>query len=635
MPTTLFPSAGPELRHRLEQIETIRLINGFDWSATDVGAIPEWSQSLRGAVRTIVTAATPMALMVGAKGYLIYNEAYADFAGSRHPEIFGEPAEEAWPEIAEFNRHKIELGLAGESLSLRDQELILNRHGVPESAWLDLNYSPVLGDDGASEAVLCIVHEITDRKLAEQALARSEERLSLALSGSNTIGIWDWDIERDSVTADDGFARLYGIDPLHAGLGVPVDAFTAAIHPEDRSRVLEEIDVALRTGEPYVSEYRLVTGGGDPLWVVASGRARLNADGKASRFPGVAVDITDQKRIAEALAKSDLEFRTLTNAMPQIVWATRPDGFHDYYNQRWYEFTGVPTGSTDGDGWNNIFHPDDQDLARQRWRQSVATGEPYQIEYRLRHHSGQYRWTLGRALPVRDQEGAIVRWIGTCTDIHDSKIAAEERELVAQELSHRIKNIFAVLVGLIGLSSRGRPEVKPFADELRQRIFALGEAHDFVRPHSSASHPGKDQTSLRALVERLLQAYREPDSERLRFIGDDAAIDDGAATPLALLFHELGTNSAKYGALSTPGGYVELTGRDAGDDYELIWRESGGPDLGFDAPTDGFGSRVITLAVEGQMRGEIERNWSAEGLVARITLPRTSLRRSAKLGTAN
>jgi PAS domain S-box-containing protein len=97
-----------------------------------------------------------------------------------------------------------------------------------------------------------------------------------------------------------------------------------------------------------------------------------------------------------------------------------------------------------------MFHPDDQDKAWATWRHSLQTGEPYQIEYRLRHHTGQYRWTLGRALPIKDEDGNIVRWIGTCTDIHESRLAAEERELVAQELSHRIKNIFAVLTGIIG-----------------------------------------------------------------------------------------------------------------------------------------------------------------------------------------
>ncbi|WP_175577826.1 PAS domain-containing protein [Mongoliimonas terrestris] len=119
------------------------------------------------------------------------------------------------------------------------------------------------------------------------------------------------------------------------------------------------------------------------------------------------------------------------DTMPQMVWSTRPDGFHDYYNQRWYDFTGVPEGSTDGAGWNDIFHPHDQADAWRKWRHALATGDLYEIEYRLRRHDGVYRWVLGRALPIRDAQGVIERWYGTCTDIDDLKTV--ERRLNRSE----------------------------------------------------------------------------------------------------------------------------------------------------------------------------------------------------------
>mgnify|MGYP004448403075 FL=1 len=199
--------------------------------------------------------------------------------------------------------------------------------------------------------------------------------------------------------------------------------------------------------------------------------------------------IARQRQDAAAIADSDRMFRTLADTMPQMVWSTLPDGYHDYYNARWYEYTGVLAGSTDGEGWNDMFHPDDQERAWGRWRKSLETGEPYEIEYRLRHHSGDYRWTLGRALPIRDWAGTILRWIGTCTDIHEQKLMMEEREMIAHELSHRIKNIFSVIAGLIGLSARQHPEIGAVAEDLRDRILALGRAHDFVRPHSAESAP--------------------------------------------------------------------------------------------------------------------------------------------------
>jgi PAS domain S-box-containing protein len=124
---------------------------------------------------------------------------------------------------------------------------------------------------------------------------------------------------------------------------------------------------------------------------------------------------------AAALAESEGKFRAIADSMPQMVWSTLPDGFHDYYNARWYEFTGVQVGSTDGEGWNAIFHPDDQPRAWEVWRRSLETGDLYEIEYRLRRHDGVYRWTLGRATPIRNEAGEIVRWFGTCTDIDDLK----------------------------------------------------------------------------------------------------------------------------------------------------------------------------------------------------------------------
>jgi PAS domain S-box-containing protein len=134
-----------------------------------------------------------------------------------------------------------------------------------------------------------------------------------------------------------------------------------------------------------------------------------------------------QRVRAEAqLRDSEAKFHAIANSIDQMVWSTRPDGFHDYYNERWYEYTGVPPGSTDGEAWNGMFHPDDQDRAWQVWRHSLETGEPYHIEYRLRHRSGRYRWVIGRAQCVRDANGEVSRWYGTCTDIHDQKVAEEQ-----------------------------------------------------------------------------------------------------------------------------------------------------------------------------------------------------------------
>ncbi len=321
---------------------------------------------------------------------------------------------------------------------------------------------------------------------------------------------------------------------------------------------------------------------------------------------------------AEALSQSRAQLQVLTDAMPQMVWSTLPDGFHDYYNARWYEFTGAPEGSTDGEGWNGMFHPEDQDRAWSRWRRSLATGEPYEIEYRLRHRSGAYRWTLGRALPVLNDEGVIVRWIGTCTDIHDAKMAAEQNELLSRELSHRIKNIFAVISGLIGLSSRHDPAVRGFAKGLQERIAALGRAHEFARPHSEQSQPALGGSTLKGLLEEIFRPYPAFDEQRILIAGDDAPVDDRGATPIALIFHELATNAAKYGALSTYEGRVEVEIARADDAVRITWCETGGPEVSGEPTRTGFGTRLAEMSVVQQLGGVIRRAWKTSGLCVEI-----------------
>lgn len=328
-----------------------------------------------------------------------------------------------------------------------------------------------------------------------------------------------------------------------------------------------------------------------------------------------------------ALRESDLKFRTLADALSHMVWSTLPDGFHDYYNARWYEFTGVPEGSTDGEAWNGMFHPEDQERAWARWRHSLTTGEPYEIEYRLRHRSGEYRWVLGRALPMHDEEGNIIRWMGTCTDIHERKMVAEQNEILGRELSHRIKNIFSVIAGLVNLSARRQPEHLPFARELLARIGALGRAHELVRPHSEHSRPAVKVESLKALLADVLSPYPALAEGRITIGGDDMRIDDRGATPMALLVHELATNALKYGSLSTDQGTVTINLDRVDDSAVLTWTELGGPEVSGSPETPGFGSRLAELSVVNQLGGTLDKEWRATGLHTRAQIPIRSLAR--------
>ncbi|OWK30917.1 sensor histidine kinase [Sphingomonas mucosissima] len=442
---------------------------------------------------------------------------------------------------------------------------------------------------------------------------RSQSFCAYAMHGQHMMEVPD--AQQDARFADNPLVteaphiRFYAGAPLTTREGVPMGA------------------ICVLDGAPREGLTPFQTRGLEILATTAMARLEARRAAREQR---------EQRRSAAqaraALADSEMRFRTLADTMPQMVWSTQPDGFHDYYNARWYEFTGAPAGTTDGVGWNNMFHPDDQDRAWQVWRHSLTTGEPYQIEYRLRHFDGTYRWVLGRALPIRDQAGEITRWFGTCTDIHEQKLALEEREVISQELSHRIKNIFAVIGGLIQIAARADPPLLPLAADLRERIAALGRAHDFVRPHSPNSRPTAHQDSLRGLLDELLAPYQSHPGERVTITGVDVPVDDRAATPLALLFHELATNASKYGALSTATGRVTIDISREGARSRILWREDGGPRVDPATKPAGFGSQLIELSAVRQLGGTVSRDWRPQGLELVLDLPNASFSRAHRSG---
>lgn len=328
------------------------------------------------------------------------------------------------------------------------------------------------------------------------------------------------------------------------------------------------------------------------------------------------------RRAFQALKASEQRFEALSDAIPQMAWSTTANGEPDYFNARWYSFTGVGEGAHYGDRWIAALHPDDRGLAGDVWAKAVASGEPYEVEYRMLRRDGEYRWTLARGLPMRDGDGQIIRWFGTNTDIHEQRQLSESRDVLSRELSHRIKNIFSVISGLIGLESRAHPGMETIAESLRERIVSLGRAHDFVRPHGV----DEEAATLHGVLGELFAPYGDAGGSRVRVDGEDLKLGEKAVTPIALLFHEMATNAAKYGALSKEGGQVALTVKRQGDDVLFDWSETGGPTLDGAQAMTGFGSQLVDMSVKRQLGGQHEVEWAPEGLKARITVPISALR---------
>lgn len=321
----------------------------------------------------------------------------------------------------------------------------------------------------------------------------------------------------------------------------------------------------------------------------------------------------------QIIAERELRLLRMIEGVPQIAWSADADGNFDYFNKRWTQVTGAPPPTT-ADEWRPFIHPDDAEHVFSEWESSFTTNKAFDAEYRLKRADGSCKWVLALAVPVAEDDGVTRRWFGTVTDIDEVRAALEERDLLANELSHRIKNIFAVVIGLATLKARKSPEHEPFAQELTKVLQSLSRAHEFVRPGA-----GPQQDSLQGMLAALFAPYTDDnDQARVHVSGVDAAIGQRAATPLALVFHELATNSAKYGALSTDNGHVDLMVEDAGDFIALRWSEHGGPAT-HDSGETGFGSRLVEMSITGQLQGKWERRFDTDGLVADITMAKTAL----------
>ncbi|WP_434557660.1 ATP-binding protein [Pseudomonas sp. Z4-20] len=308
--------------------EMARRIRAYDWGRTELGAIEHWSASLRSAVQLMLASPLPMVMLWGRQGFMIYNDAYAEFAGGRHPYLLGRAVELGWPEVAEFNRHVLDVCLAGGTLSYRSKELVLLRDGKPEDVWMDLYYSPVPDDDHTPAGVLAIVVETTELVLTERARQEAErgyravnERIQLALSAGPLLGSFVWDIQADTLSGDERFARTFDYPPECPLDALPIEIARQRIHPDDLEDVEQRVDLTVRTGTPYTAEYRVRRGEGDYLWVLASGRCEFDALGKPLRFPGVLIDINERKTAEASLLKftRDLEQRVADEVQARLA----------------------------------------------------------------------------------------------------------------------------------------------------------------------------------------------------------------------------------------------------------------------------------------------------------------------------
>ncbi|MBX7527991.1 PAS domain-containing protein [Qipengyuania vesicularis] len=395
-------------------------------------------------------------------------------------------------------------------------------------------------------------------------------------------------------------------------------------------------DNPLVTGEPHIRFYAghpLISAEGAPLGALcvidteprSEGLTDLQREGLAVLAQSVMRRLGQRRlgrHVNQTLENQERELRRMIDSVPGIAWRADDQGNFTYVNARWRELTGIEPPATTED-WKRAIHPEDWEATLARFLSAVETEGLFEDEWRLKLADGSYCWVQSRAVPVIT-EGQPTSWFGTVIDVDKAHRISESRDLLARELSHRIKNIFAVVSGLIAIRSRGKDEVQDFARDLSETVRALGTAHDYVRPLG-----GRQGETLSGLLADLLAPYDSPTGERFTISGPGVKIGQRAATPLALIFHELATNSAKYGALSCAEGKVVVTVEDSCEADEtvcVIWDEVAIP-CGFTPPdeNEGFGSRLLRMAIESQLGGSFERSYSEDGLEVRIVFPRRNI----------
>jgi PAS domain S-box-containing protein len=226
--------------------------------------------------------------------------------------------------------------------------------------------------------------------------------------------------------------------------------------------------------------------------------------------------------------------------------------------------------------------------------------------------------------PVKDPEGRIVGASKIARDISERRRAEQQQRLLLREMDHRVKNLFALAGGVVAISARAAATPEQLASAVRDRLTALARAHALTLPVTSEGGKRIEQsTTLHALIRTILSPYEgrtETDRARVAITGPDVRLAGGLVTTFALLLHEFATNAAKYGALSTPAGHIDIACSEAEGQFALTWRERGGPPIDNPADSEGFGTMLARATVKDQLRGEISREWEPDGLTIRLSV---------------
>lgn len=385
--------------------------------------------------------------------YTLSNRSYNNMARGKG-NLIGRTAAEVWPEAADIVLPLLEnVYKTGEPYFSENKPFPMVRDKGPETAYFTLSYTPIIGSNGEVEGILVMKIETTRQMQVHKSVEVERDWLRAVLSSMDDE-VWYIDPQGNTTILNQSARDRLGIETL-GQTPVPM-----------KEAVLEQIEVFNADGTPRAIEdaplYAALRGKnvrgdeiirhgktGQIMYRLYNCNPIFSETGEVIGAVSVTRDISDRKQAEQEVRESENKFRQLADSMPQLVWTARPDGAVDYYNQRVYEYDGI--APTDGEiwSWSPGLHEDDLQPTIEAWQHAVETGEEYKIEHRVRMADGSYRWHLSRAVPARDENGRIVKWFGTATNIHDQKLVQEA--LHKSEI--RIRRL--VDANIIGILIRG------------------------------------------------------------------------------------------------------------------------------------------------------------------------------------
>ncbi len=448
----------------------------------------------------------------------------------------------------------------------------------------------------------------------EAANAAATIRLRLAVQAAR-LGVWDWDLLGNTFEYSPRAREIFGFGPDEE---ITLDALRALTHPADLPMTSAQAKAALdpqaHVNAPF--EYRIVRNG-ELRWVRAHGEA-IFADfegrRRAVRFVGTVEDITERKAAEEAATESARKLRLAVEIARMAIWEVNVTTGELTVTPELNAIFGFPRDAMPGiEAFRACYLDGEQDRIRRAGEEAMAAGHTkFEVDFRIRRLDNVVRWLLLRAEVLRDAGGNYSRVVGVLLDIDEQKRNLERQQMLARELSHRVKNSLTVVQALAGQTFRENYPVLRSLEEFRGRLQSLAFANDILVATEWQAF------GLRELLLQVTQPYRNDNQSPFQIECEEHSLHARLSQPLALALHELCTNAAKYGSLSVPDGRVRVRCREAAGKIEIEWKESGGPRVP-PSPGMGFGTRLLTSILVQEL-GALELRFDPDGLFCLISI---------------